>query len=95
MADEGKCVDGVLVDEYVDLNEFRSAETDLFIVEGSVTAGRRFQLVVEIDDELGQGNRVGEPQPFGGDVIHRLENAPLVLAQLHNLPDELGWDKHR
>ena len=50
----------------------------------------RLQLVMKVDDELGERHLIDQAHPFRRQVIHGLVDPAPVLHQLHDLSHKLG-----
>ncbi len=97
--DEGREGIGRLaVEEDVELHELRVLEPDDVVVEGGVALRNGLELVVEVEDNLGERHLVGKLKTVGRDVVLVYERAPLVEAEFHyravevGLGDDLGAD---
>src|SRR5207249_9774895 len=72
-------VDGLAVQEDVELDERRLAEARHLVVERRVAARAALQLVVEVEDDLGQGEVVDDLLALL-DGLHGDEAAAALLA---------------
>ena len=89
MDDEGERVHGVAVQEDVELDELGGPEVGEVVVEGGVSLRERLQPIVEVDDDLGQGEVEGEVDA-PADVLDRAVLAARVLGELVHRTHELG-----
>ena len=87
MADERERVDRLLIDEHVHLDQIRGFEADMLVIQRSIAARERLELVVEFDDELSQRQVVNDSRAFGSDVVEVEIDAAFVLTELHHLAD--------
>src|SRR5258708_27593766 len=60
------------------------------IVERGVAAGDRLQLVVKVEDDLGQGELPVELDARGIEILHAAVHAAPLLSQVHDAADVLG-----
>src|SRR5438876_12097196 len=88
--DDRERIHGFTVQQHVELDEIGRAVLEELIVERRVTAGDGLQLVVEVEDDLGQGEFPAELDPRRVHVVHALVHAAPLLAQLHDGADVLG-----
>src|SRR5208337_5440023 len=65
------------------------------VVERGVAAGPGLELVEEVEDDLGQRQRVADFHPVRGQVVHADQGTAPTLAQLHDRADVLGRGDHR
>ena len=91
--DDAEGVDGDRVDEDVELDELLGAVVGEGVVEAGVALGARLQLVVEVDEHLGEGHLVLEEDAavalLGGvlQVLHLVEGAAAAGDELHDRAD--------
>src|SRR5256886_16033972 len=85
--DDRERVHGFAVEQHVELDEIGRAVLEELVVERRVAAGDGLQLVVEVEDDLGQRELPGEVHPRRVPVVHPSVDAPALLAQLHDRPD--------
>ena len=93
--DDAEGVDRLTVEQNVDLRQLRIAVADHLVVERGVALRAALQLVVEVEHDLGERQRVDKGDPSLGEVVHLLELATAVLAELHDRADELLRNDHR
>ena len=68
--DEREGVDRLAVDEDVELDQLRGAVADLLVVHRGVALGAALELVVEVDDELGERHLEGHEDARRVEVFH-------------------------
>ena len=73
----------------VDLDQLGLLLAALLVVERRVAAGSRLQQVEEVEDDLGQRQRVAQLDAVLGQVVHAEQLSAAALAQLHDRADEL------
>ena len=95
VTDEGKGVRRLPVDKDVDADQFGGFEADEFVVQGRIAAGLGLELVVKVDDELGQGHLVNQAHSFRRQVVHGAVDPPFFLNKLHHLAHVLRRQEHR
>ena len=95
MPDRGEGVDGLALQQDVDLDQVRLLLPRLLVVQRGVAAGARLQGVEEVEDDLGERHRVAQLDPRLRQVVHAAELAAPPLAQLHDRADELRRRQHR
>src|SRR6266567_1625717 len=88
--DDRECVHGIAVEQHVELDELGRAVLEELVVERGVAAGDGLQLVVEVENDLGQREFPAELDARRVDVVHALVHAAPLLAQLHDGADVLG-----
>src|SRR5207245_657902 len=74
-------VDRVAVEEHVARHQLRGPEVGELVVERGVALGDRLQLVVEVDDDLGQREVEADVHALA-EVLERSVLAALLLGQL-------------
>ena len=89
VAYQAQRLDRTGIDEYLDLDQRVCTELDDLVVHGSVAAGDGFQLVVEVVDDLGEWDLVGEHLASGGDEHLASEDAASGIAEHHEIADVL------
>ncbi len=89
MHDGAERVHRLAVQQDVHLDEVRDLLAGGLVVERGVALGLALQLVEEVEDDLGEGQRVAQLHPFGGQVLHAEQGAAAALAQLHDGADIL------
>ena len=82
----GKGVHGLPVDEYVELGELSGAVADNVVVEAGVAAARRFELIVELEEDFGQRHLEAELHPLFVEVGEGGLIAPLSMQRVIRLP---------
>src|SRR5437016_2600696 len=60
------------------------------VVERGISLGARLELVEEIHEDLGERQLIAQDHARGARVLHILEGATAVVAQLHAAAHELG-----
>ena len=85
--DEREGVDRLAGDQHVELDQARLAIADLLVVHARIALRAALQLVVEVDDDLGQRQLEGEQHALRIEVLHRLEGAAAVGGQLDERAD--------
>ena len=90
MHDRGERVDGLALEQDVDLDEVGGLVAVGLVVEAGVAAGAGLQLVEEVEDDLGERQRVAHLDALLGQVVHAEQRAALALAELHDRADELA-----
>src|SRR5262245_41408726 len=93
MDDHAQRVDGITVEQDVELHHVRRAELEEVVVEGRVALGDRLQPVVEVDHDLAQGEIELDVHALA-HVLERPVLASLVLGELVDLTHELGGHEH-
>jgi hypothetical protein len=88
--DRAERVDRIAVQQDVDLDEVGLLLTDNVIVERGVAARARLELVEEVEDDLGERQRVAHLDTVLGQVVHPQQGAATLLAQFHHGADELA-----
>src|SRR5690606_3455617 len=94
MHDRAERVHRLAVEQDVHLDQVGLLLAVRLVVEGRVAAGARLELVEEVEDDLGERQDVPDLHPVGGDVVHALELAAAVLAELHDRADVVGGRDH-
>src|SRR5438094_10282 len=84
VGDDRKRVDKCSGNEDVEAHEVRRAVLRELVVERGVAARARLQLVIEIDDDLGERHVVLQHRPRRIDVAHVGEGRALGLRELHH-----------
>ena len=95
MDDRRERVDGVAVQEDVDLDEVCGLLAVGLVVERRVALGARLQRVEEVEDDLGQRQRVADLDPVLAEVVEAALDAATRLAQLEDGADVLGGRQDR
>src|SRR5213596_2279221 len=90
MDDDRERVHRVAVEQYVELDEVSRAVLEELVVERRIATGDRLQLVVEVEDDLGEREFQAELDARRVHVMHALVHAAPLLAQLHDAADVLG-----
>jgi len=90
--DGGEGLDGFAGDEDVHLDHLLGTVAGVFVVHGAVAAGHGLELVIEIDEDLGEGDGAGEHDAGVVDGFGVLEFAAFLHEELHDVADELGGD---
>ena len=85
--DGGKGFHGFAGDEHVHLDHFGGAVAGVFVVHGAVAAGHGFESVVEVDEDVGEGDDTGEEDAELVDGFGVFEFAPLFHDELHGVAD--------
>ena len=85
--DDAERVDRLAVHEHVELHEPALAVADLLVVHRGVALGATLELVVEVDDDLGQRQLEGHEHARRVEVLHVEEGAAPVRAQLEERAD--------
>src|SRR5665213_3504171 len=87
----GKRIDGIAIEQNIELHEIAPAVLQKFVIEGSVTARDRFQLIVEIENNFGKRKFVMNVGARRVDVRGRFVNAAPVVGKLHNRANVIAW----
>jgi len=95
MHDAGEGIDGFTIDEHLKLHKAISAIAGRLIIEGTVSSGHRFDLVVEIDQDLVERQDGRDHDALGVDGVGRLHHAALIHHDLHDVADILIRDHHK
>src|SRR6266576_3964419 len=90
MDDDRERVHRVAVEQHVELDEVSRAVLEELVVERRIATGDRLQLVVEVEDDLGEREFPAELDARRVHVMHALVHAAPLLAQLHDAADVLG-----
>ena len=85
----------VAVQEDIHLHELRLLIIRQFIIQRSITLGRRFQAVKVVKNDFIERNMIGNHDAVGIEIVHVLEHAPLVLRNLHDCADKIIGHNHR
>src|SRR5579884_3896797 len=93
--DQRQRVDRLAGDEHVDANELPRLEPREVVVEARVAARPRLQLVVVVEHDLRERELVRQVDAFRREVLHVVEAAPPVVAELHDGADVLLRDDDR
>src|SRR4029079_18624929 len=95
MDDQRERVDRINADENVDTHERGREEGDVVVVEACITACTRLECVVEVEDNLGERQLVGEVHAVLRQVLHVVEAATSLVAELHHAADVFLRDDDR
>src|ERR1700761_5290652 len=87
MHDDGERVHGLAGNQDVKLHHGRNAAARKMIVERGVAARRRFQAVVEIQNDFVERQFVQQQHPARADILELLLNPALFFQQLQYLAD--------
>ncbi|CAB5014047.1 unannotated protein [freshwater metagenome] len=90
MHDRAERIDSLAVQEDVDLHEIGLLLALQLVVEGGIAASAALQVIEEVEDDLGERERVAQLDPLLREVVHAEERAAALLAQLHDRADELA-----
>lgn len=90
--DGGEGFDRFAGDEHVHLDHLLRAVAGVLVVHGAVAASHGFELIVEVDEDFGEGDGAGEHDATIIDGLGILEDAALVHEELHDVADEFGGD---
>ena len=90
MGDQRQRVDRLTGDEHVHAHEVALAITDFLVVERCVALATALELVVEVDDHLGQRQLEGQQHALRIEVLHRVEGAAPPGRELHQRADVLA-----
>ena len=82
-------------DEDVDAREVALAKAGEVVVEARVAPRARLQLVVEVEHDLAERQLVDEQHALLGEVLHVVEAAAALVAELHHGSDVVARDDHR
>src|ERR1700733_11402697 len=88
--DGAERIDGLALQQDVDLDQCGFLLARLFVVEAGVAAGAGFQRVEEVEDDLAERHRVTQLDPFRRQVVHAAKFAAARLAELHDGADEFA-----
>ena len=95
MDDQRQRIDHLAADEHVDANEVAGLEAGEVVVERGVAARARLQLVVEVEHDLAERQVVRQVHAHRREVLHVVEGAAAIVAELHHCADELLRDDDR
>ena len=95
MDDERERVDPVAGEQDVELHEVGVAVAERLVVERRVAGRARLELVVEVEDDLGERQVVADLDPLGREVVEVDVSAAPALAELHDGADVRGWRDER
>ena len=84
MDDGGEGVTHVAVQQEIEADQVALLVVLQLIVEGGVAPAAGLEGVEEVVDDLVEGQGVEDLHPVLFDVVHMLEDAPVILAQLHD-----------
>src|SRR6266404_5518134 len=90
MDDDRERVHRFAVQDHVEFDQVGRAVLEEFVVERRIAAGDGLELVVEVENDLGQREFPGELDARRIDVVHALVYAAPLLTQLHDGADVLG-----
>ena len=93
--DRGERVDRLALQQDVDLDQVGGLLAGGLVVERGVALGARLQLVEEVEDDLGERQRVAHLDPVLGEVVHAEQGAALGLAELHDRADVVARREDR
>src|SRR6478609_5488212 len=93
--DRAERVNGLALQQDVDLHQLRFLLACRLVIEAGVAAGARLQRIEEVKDDLPQRHCVAQLHPLGRQVVHAAELAPPRLAQFHDRADEFAWRDDR
>src|SRR4030095_14960527 len=82
--------DRVAVDEQVELHQVGRPEVEILVVHRSVAPGERLELVVEVEDDLREGELIRDHGAGLAEELELLLLAAPVLAQPEDVAEELG-----
>ena len=88
--DEREGIDGLAVDEDVDLGEVRRPVAELLVVHRGVALAAALELVEVVDDELRERHLEMEDDPGRVEVLHVDERPAAVRRELHQRADVLA-----
>src|SRR5665647_842844 len=93
--DRAEGIDRLALEKDVHLDQVGGLLAVGLVVERGVSAGLGLQLVEEVEDDLGQRERVAHLDALLGEVVHAAQRAAAGLAQLHHGSDELAGAEDR
>ncbi len=79
-------VDALTVDEDVELDQVGLAIVEQVVVKGPIPLGDRLELVVEVEDHLGQRDLEDHLQPVAGEILVVRVRAAALEAEFHDRP---------
>src|SRR5690606_16176387 len=88
--DRRERVHGIAVEEDVELDEVARALADDLVVERGIASADGLQAVVEVEDDLAEGELVLEVHALGVEVVRVDVRPAAVLAERHQRADVLG-----
>ena len=94
MGDQRQRVDRLAGDRTSSFDEVALAIADLLVVERGIALAAALELVVEIDDHLGQRQLEGQQHALRIEVLHRLEGPAPARRELHQGADVLRRRDH-
>ncbi len=95
MHDGAERVDGVALQQDVDLDEVGALLPRGFVVERGISARLRLEGVEEVEHDLRERQRVAHLDALLGQVVHAEQVAATGLAQLHDGADVLARHEDR
>ena len=95
VGDQREGVDRLSVYQDVELDQVSSTVTLELVIERSVTLRPRLELVVEVDDQLGQRHVEHQAHAILVQVVHLDQLAAALSCQLHDRADEAGGGQDR
>src|SRR6266545_1612128 len=85
--DDAERVHRVAVEQHVELYQLGRPVGEELVVERRVAARDRLQLVVEVENDLGERKLPVELDARRVEVVHSLIHAPPLLTQIHDAAD--------
>ncbi len=85
--DGGEGFDGFGGDEHVHFDHVGGAVSGVFVVHGAVAFGHGFEAVVEVDEDVGEGDGGGEEDAEFVDGLGVLEVAAFFHDEFHGVAD--------
>ena len=85
--DGGEGFDGFACDEHVHFDHISGAVSGVLVVHGAVAFGHGFEAVVEVDEDVGEGDFRCEHDAEFVDGLGVFEVAPLFHDELHDVSD--------
>ena len=90
--DGGEGFDWVAGDEHVHFDHVGGAVAGVFVVHGAVAFGHGFETVVEVDEDVGEGNGGGEHDAEFVDGLGVFEVTAFFHDELHDVADIVAGD---
>ena len=90
MDDDAEGVHRFAIEQHVELHELARPIRQEFVVERRVAAGDRLELVIEVENDLGERKLPVELDARRIEILHAAIHAAPLLSQVHNAADVLG-----
>ena len=95
MHHRGKGVHHLSLQQDVHLDQVGHLLTGRLVVQRGIALGAGLELIEEVEDDLGQRQRVTHLHPVLGQIVHTVQRAAPLLTQFHDRTDEVGGGEQR